>query len=377
FNNLSTSVPTIKKNPDLKPENTKSLEGGLEMYFFGRRVGFDLALYKTNTINQILPLPVSSSTGYYTKIINAGEIQNKGIELALHGTPCKNKNFRWDIDVNWAKNWNKVVSLLPGVDNLQLGSFQGGVTINAMVGQPYGVIYGTDYVYDNNGKREINASNGRYLISPTSDHVIGNVNPDWNGGVLNTLTYRNWSFGFLIDVQKGGDIFSLDMYYGLATGLYAETSYLNDLGNPVRDPITYVDPNDHSKGYASNSGGFINDGVNVAADGTSTENHTRIAANNYGAMGYVRLPNKAFVYDATYVKLRQISLSYSIPSSVLKKTFITGVTLTAVASNVWIIFKNLPYADPESGLGAGNLQGYSIGSLPSTRDFSLNLKLTF
>lgn len=376
FNNLSTSVPTIKKDPNLKPENTKSLEGGLEMYFFGRRVGFDLALYKTNTINQILPLPVSSSTGYYTKIINAGEIQNQGIELALHATPCKNKNFRWDIDVNWAKNWNKVVSLLEGVNNLQLGSFQGGVTINAMVGEPYGVIYGTDYVY-NGDRRVIDAANGRYKISKTSDHVIGNVNPDWNGGISNTLTYRNWSFGFLIDMQKGGDIFSLDMYYGLATGLYAETSYLNDLGNPVRDVITWIDPLDHSKGYASNSGGFVNEGVNVAADGTIKENTTRIAANNYGAFGYARLPNRAFVYDATYVKLRQISLSYSIPASVLKKTFITGVSLTAVASNVWIIFKKMPHADPESGLGAGNLQGYSTGSLPSTRDFSLSLKLTF
>lgn len=376
FNSLSTSVPTVKKDPNLKPENTRSIEGGLEMYFIGRRVGFDLALYKTNTINQILPLPVSSSTGYFTKIINAGEIQNQGIELALHGTPCKNKNFKWDVDVNWARNWNKVVSLLEGVNTLQLGSFQGGVTINAVVGQPYGVIYGTDYVY-NGDRRVINKANGRYLISATSDHIIGNVNPDWTGGVTNTLTYKNWALGFLVDVQKGGDIFSLDMYYGLATGLYKETSYINDLGNPVRNPITYVDPNDHSKGYASDCGGFLNEGVNVAADGTVTENKTRIAASNYGSFGYARLPNRAFVYDATYVKLRQVSLSYSIPSAVLKKSFITGVTLTAVASNVWIIFKKMPHADPESGLGAGNLQGYSTGSLPSTRDFSLNLKLNF
>ncbi len=376
FNSLSTSVPTIKKDPDLKPENTKSLEGGLEMYFLGRRIGFDLALYKTNTINQILPLPVSSSTGYFTKIINAGEIQNKGIELALHATPCKNKNFKWDIDVNWAKNWNEVVSLLEGVKNLQLGAFQGGVTINAKVGEPYGVIYGTDYIYKD-GRKVVDPANGRYKRTATSDQVIGNVNPDWNGGILNTLTYRNWAFGFLIDVQKGGDIFSLDTYYGFATGLYEETSYTNDLGNPVRDPIKWVDPADHSKGYDPKSGGFINEGVNVAADGTITENTSRIAANNYGSFGYARLPNKAFVYDATYVKLRQVSLSFSIPSSVLKKTFISGVTLTAVASNLWIIFKNMPYADPESGLGAGNLQGYSTGSLPSTRDFSLNLKLTF
>ena len=373
LNSPTTANPTTKKNPELKPENTKSIEGGLEMYFLGRRLGFDLALYKTNTINQILPLPISTATGYNIKVINAGEIQNSGIELALNATAIKNKNFKWDITLNWSKNYNKVVSLLEGINNLQLGSFQGGVTINAMVGQPYGVIYGTDYVYTSDGQRIIDASNGRYKRTATSDQVIGNVNPDWQGGLLNTFTYKNWALGFLIDVQKGGDIFSLDMYYGLATGLYAETSYLNDLGNPVRSAI--VKNPDGS--YASTSGGFINEGVNVAADGTVKANTTRIAASNYGSFGYSRLTNKAFVYDASYVKLRQVSLSYTIPPAVLKKTFITGITLTAVASNLWIIFKNLPHADPESGLGAGNLQGYSTGSLPSTRDFSLNLKLTF
>jgi len=373
FNSLTTAVPTTQKNPDLKPENTKSLEGGLEMYFLGRRLGFDLALYKTNTINQILPLPVSTSTGYNVKIINAGEIQNSGIELSLNATAIKTKNFKWDITLNWSKNYNKVVSLLEGVENLQLGRFQGGVTINAMVGQPYGVIYGTDFVYNADGQKIVDSVNGRYLRTATSDQVIGNVNPDWNGGLLNTLTYKNWAFSFLIDFQKGGDVFSLDMYYGLATGLYEETSYLNDLGNPVRDHIVWVDPADHSKGYAANSGGFIQEGVNQ----NGQVNKTRVAASNYGTFGYLRLPNKAFVYDASYVKLRQISLSYSLPAKILKKTFITGITLTAVASNVWIIFKNMPHADPESGLGAGNLQGYSTGSLPSTRDFSLNLKFTF
>jgi len=374
FNSLTTAVPTTQKNPDLKPENTRSLEGGLEMYFLGRRIGFDLALYNTTTINQILPLPVSTSTGYNIKIINAGEINNKGIELALKATPVKMKDFKWDITLNWAKNKNEVVSLLEGVENLQLGRFQGGVTINAMVGQPYGVIYGTDFIYDDaTGQKVIDPANGRYLRTTTSDNVIGNVNPDFTGGLLNNFTYKNWSLGFLIDFQSGGDIFSLDMYYGLATGLYAETAGNNDLGNPVRDPIVWVDPDDHSKGYAPTSGGFINEGVNP--DGSV--NTTRIDASTYGAYGYRRLPNKAFVYDASYVKLRNISISYTIPSKALQKTFITGITLTAVASNVWIIYKNLPHADPESGLGAGNLQGYSTGSLPSTRDFSLNLKFTF
>jgi len=369
FNGLTTAVPTTQKNPELKPENTKSIEGGLEMYFLGKRLGFDLALYKTNTINQILPLPVSTSTGYNIKIINAGEIQNSGIEFVLHATPIKTKNFKWDITLNWSKNYNKVLSLLEGVDNLQLGRFQGGVSINAMVGQPYGTIYGTDFIYNDDGEKIVDSTNGRYLRTATSDQVIGNVNPDWQGGLLNSLSYKNWSFSFLIDFQKGGDIFSLDMYYGLATGLYEETSYTNDLGNPVRDPLTY----NGDGSYAADCGGFINEGVNQ--DGSV--NATRIAASNYGSFGYARLPNAAFVYDASYVKLRHIALSYTIPAKVLKNTFITGITLTAVASNVLIIFKNLPHADPESGLGAGNLQGYTTGSLPTTRDFSLNLKFTF
>ena len=372
-----TSVAGTKKNSELVPEKTSSIEGGLEMYFFGRRIGFDLALYKTNTKNQILPLAVSVATGYTFKMINAGEIQNSGIEVALNATPVKSKKFKWDISVNWAKNYNKVISLLEGVDNLQLGSFQGGVTLNAQVGQPYGVIYGTDFIYDKDNNRVVNAANGRYLKTGTSDNIIGNVNPDWTGGISNSFTLGNWNLSFLIDVQKGGDIFSLDMYYGLATGIYPETAYTNDLGNAVRDPIVWVNPADHSQGYASTSGGFINEGVNILPDGSSTPNTTRINAGSYGAFGYARNPDKAFIYDATFVKLREVSLAYSLPSKVFKKCFISGFTVAAVASNPWIIFKNLPYADPESGLGAGNIQGYSVGSLPSTRDFSLNVKFTF
>ena len=369
FNGLTTAVPTTQKNPELKPERTNSVEGGLEMYFLGRRIGFDLALYQTKTLDQILPLPVSTSTGYNIKIINAGEIQNSGIEFVINATPIKTKNFKWDITLNWSKNKNQVLSLLEGVDNLQLGRFQGGVTINAMVGQPYGTIYGTDFIYNDDGEKIVDSTNGRYLRTSTSDNIIGNVNPDWQGGIYNALTYKNWSFSFLIDFQKGGDVFSLDMYYGLATGLYEETSYTNDLGNPVRNPLTY----NTDGSYASDCGGFINEGVNQ--DGSV--NTTRIAASNYGSFGYARNPNAAFVYDASYVKLRNIALSYTIPSKALKNTFISGITLTAVASNVWIIFKNMPHADPESGLGAGNLQGYSTGSLPTTRNFSLNLKFTF
>ena len=372
FGGPITFVPDKKNNADLKPEITHNLEGGLSMKFFGKRLGFDFSLYKTNSVDQIVPLKVSSATGYFYKVVNGGNIENKGTEIVLNAVPVKTKSFNWTIIVNWARNRNTVVSLADGVEDLQLGYFQGGVSINARAGQPYGVIEGTDYVYLN-GQKVVDPETGFYKISSNSNNVIGNVNPDWTGGIRNTLTYKNWALSFMVDVSKGGDIFSLDMSYGLATGLYPETAGLNDLGNPVRNPIVYKTPGDPSSGYASNSGGFINPGVNP--DGSV--NKTRASAEEYGAFGYLHNPNKAFVYDATYIKLREIALSYSIPQSWLKKTFISGITLSAVASNVWIIFKNLPYADPESGLGSGNLQGYSTSSLPSTRDFGFNLKLSF
>jgi TonB-linked SusC/RagA family outer membrane protein len=377
FNGANNALPATKKNPDLLAENTKSWETGLEMNFFDSRLGFDLALYKSNSFDQIMAVPVSQTSGYSNMFVNAGEIENKGIEIALTGTPVKSADFRWDIMVNWSKNQNMVVKLYTDpvsgnkITNLVLGSFQGGVTLNATEGQPYGVIQGKDYTYDANGNKIISAASGLPVKSTTSTQHIGNVTPDYLAGINNSFSYKNLSLSFLIDMQKGGDIFSLDMYYGMSSGLYPETAGTNDLGNPVRDPLV-GDPG----AYGAASGGYIIEGVNVAA-GVSTPNQTRVDATTADGWGYAVEPQKAFVYDASYVKLREVVLSYNLPSEMLKKTFLKGVTLSAVGSNLWIMSKNLPYADPESGLAAGNLQGYTIGSLPTTRDFSFNLKLNF
>ncbi|MBJ7881338.1 SusC/RagA family TonB-linked outer membrane protein [Gelidibacter salicanalis] len=356
----STSVDNIKKNPNLKPESTESLEAGIEMRFLKSRLGLDVAVYKTNSVDQIFGVPVSTATGYTSKILNAGEIENKGIEVTVFAAPVRNENFSWDMNLNWSQNDNKVVALADGIDNLQLGSFQGGVTLNARVGEPYGVINGTDYTYID-GQRVVDATSGEYIKTSTSDQVIGDINPEWIAGISNKFTYKNLSLSVLIDIQKGGSIFSLDQYYGLATGLYAETAFLNDLGNPVRNTL-------------DDGGGFINPGVN--ADGSA--NTTRIRADRFGAFGYRRgLPDKAFVYDAGFVKLREVALSYSLPQRLISKSLLTDVTFSVIGSNLWIIDKSLPHADPESGLGSGNLQGYSVGSLPTTRDFAFNVKLKF
>ncbi|HEX2967624.1 MAG TPA: SusC/RagA family TonB-linked outer membrane protein [Bacteroidales bacterium] len=365
--NPLASVASVKNNPNLKPERTKSIEGGLELSFFKGRAGLDVALYKSNTVNQILPVSVSYTTGYSSKFVNAGELQNKGIELRLSGSPVKAGGFGWDITLNWSRNVNEVVALQEGIENLQIASLQGGVTINARVGEPYGAIQGTDFVY-RDGKRVV-LPTGYYQLSPSSDIVIGNVNPDWLGGIQNTFSYKDLSLSFLIDMQHGGDIFSLDMWYGLATGLYQETDYTNDLGNPVRDPVIRNDDGS----YDPASGGLILDGV--LADGTP--NTRRVEGGDYRVWGYARNPNAAFIYDASYVKLREVVLTYNFPRAWLQNTFLGGASVSLVGSNLWIIHKNLPHADPEASQSAGNIQGWQSGVMPTTRNFGFNLNLQF
>jgi len=379
MNGANNQLTPSKKNPELKNERTNSIEAGLEMSFIKSRFGFDVAVYRTNSLDQIIPLTVSQTTGFQNLMINAGEIENKGIEVTLNANPVSVGAFSWDIALNWSKNMNKVISLYPGVTNLRLNSvnLQNGVTVNAEVGQPYGVIKGNDYTYDANGNKIIEEETGRPILTSSTAIPIGNFTPDYVAGLNNSFSYKNLSLSFLIDMQKGGDIYSLDMDYGLSSGLYPETAFINDLGNPVRDPIVWVDPNDPGKGYAPTSGGYIIEGVNLNSDGSSKPNKTRVNATNTDAWGTNINPHSAAIYDAGFVKLREVAFTYNLPSRFLNKTFIKGISLSAIGSNLWIIHKNLPYADPESGMTAGNIQGYSTGSLPTTRDFTFNIKINF
>jgi TonB-linked SusC/RagA family outer membrane protein len=345
----------------LKPELQKTWEFGIEAEMFNKRLNLDFSVYKTNTFNQIFNVPQSTSTGYSFSQINAGELQNKGVEIALSGYPIKMTDFKWMVGVNWSKNKNELIKLDEGRSNLQLASFQDGVSLNATVGEPYGTLRGTDFVYDDNGNRVIDAD-GFYLSD--SDKVIGNIQADWIAGITNRFTYKNITFNFLIDIKQGGDVFSLDQSYGQYTGIYAESAGNNDLGNPLRDPLT----------GGADSGGVILPGV--LEDGTP--NTIRIDASTAGAAyGSGAAPNKAFIYDASYVKLREIGLTYNFSSKMLEKTFITGASIGITGSNLWIINKNLPHADPEAGNSAGNVQGYQSGVMPSEKVYAFNVKINF
>jgi len=360
-----STVSAIKNNPNLKPERTKSSEVGVEASFFGSRLGVDATYYNTKTVNQILPVNVSTTTGYSSKYLNSGTVVNKGVELSLNGTPVRTNDFSWRINVNWTRNRNKVTELFKDetgnqATNLSIASFQGGISVNATLDQPYGTIRGTNFVYNENGDKVIGA-NGRYLQSATSNEVIGNMNPNWTGGISNNFKYKNLNLSFLIDIRKGGSVFSLDQYYGLATGMYEETAGINDLGNESRLPI-------------SQGGGIINPGVNQQGQ----PNTVRVTNEEFGSYGYRRLPSAAFVYDAGFIKLREVVLGYALPQSFVSKLGpVKGVDFSLIGRNLWLIHKNLPNADPEDGLSFGNVQGYQVGSYPTVKTFAFNLKVRF
>ena len=353
------SIPDTKNNANLKPERTKSIEAGLEAAFLNSRLGFDLTFYKTNTVDQITPVSVTTASGYLNLYVNAGEVQNQGVEVSAFIVPVKTRDFSWTMNINWTRNRNKVVSLYQGVSNISLGSFQGGVSYNAAVGLPYGVIRGTNYVYKD-GQKVVNA-NGYYAATPSSAEVIGDPNAKWMGGIGNTFKYKNVSLNFLIDIRKGGDLWSLDQWYGQGTGLYPNTVGTNDLGNPVRNTV-------------ANGGGIILPGV--LADGTPNTKRIDMSTSGGSPYGYPNNPPRASViYDAGYIKLREVALNYSLPAKwVNKLRAFKGIDVSLIGRNLWIIHKNVPFSDPEDGLSAGNVQGYQSASYPAVRTVGFNVR---
>jgi hypothetical protein len=371
----ATSV--VHNNAALEPERNRAYEFGLEAAFLHNRIGLDLTYYHAVQINQILPITSSSSSGYSTYIVNGGSVQNQGVELSINATPVKTRDFSWTINLNWSANRNKVLFLYNHSPSTVIGDYGFNTQLVAEAGKPYGVIRGSDYTYYN-GQRVV-GSNGQYVLNSNALADIGNINPDWIGGIGNTFKYKNLALSFLVDMSKGGDLYSLDMDFGDYSGLYPETAGKNDLGNPVRSPLT----ND------SKSGGIILPGV-TKPDGA--KNTVRIDASdinqgNFPFSSYNSFADKSYVYDASYIKLREVALTYSLPRKVLNHWgFVKGIDLSLSGHNLWIIHKNLPYSDPEQGLAVGSETGggaqngsigFQVGAYPSIRTLGLNVKLKF
>lgn len=355
-------------NENLRAESTRETEFGLETQFLNGRMGASLSVYNRITDDLITPVDISGSSGATANYVNGGSVENNGVELVLNVTPVQTTDFSWDLKFNYAKNKNTVLSLAEGLEFLTLASVQGGVTVGGKPGEPFGVIRGRDFIYTNGQKTVYTVDDapssfwvGTYARTTNSDNVLGSIVPDWIGGIKNSFRYKNWDASFLIDIQQGGDVFSLDTYYGYATGIYDLTVGTNDLGNPIRNSI-------------ADGGGVIMEGVNANGQPNTTRARTDWYANPWG---YARGNNAQHVHDASFVKLREARLGYSFSDAQLDNLPFTAATLSFVGRNLWIISKNIPYSDPEAGLSAGNIQGNQSGAYPMVNEMGINLKLQF
>ncbi|RFZ94927.1 SusC/RagA family TonB-linked outer membrane protein [Mucilaginibacter conchicola] len=367
-------------NPALKPETTTSSEAGVEAGFLNNRLRLDVSVYNTNSINQILPVAVSPTTGFNYKLINGGNINNKGIEVLLGVTPIKTNDFNWDVTLNYSRNKSTVLSLYKE-GNLQsyiLGSNR-TVDVVAALGQPYGTLYGTSYTRDAQG-RIIIGDNGTPVVNNTKK-ALGKFTPDWMGSINNSFSYKGINLSVLIDARFGGSIYSNTNRTGTYTGVLASTLPGRGAEN---GGISYYYANNTgtnaiqiSPGTAAPNGETIYDDGKVwngvKADGT--QNSKIVSAQTY-YKGYTNV-DEAFVYSASFIKLREVKLGYTLPAAWVKGIGLQSATVSLVGRNLLIIHKNVPNIDPETAFNSGNAQGLEDLTLPTVRNLGFNVNLKF
>ena len=367
------SVPGTLANPQLKAEKTQSIEVGTELMFLNNRIGLDVTYYDEASIDQILAVAISGASGYGFKAVNAGKITNKGIEIMFRATPVQTKDFSWNLSLNFTKNKNEVVELAPDLDVYQLASGPFNVSVNAEVGKPYGTLIGSSFVLDADGNKIV-GTNGKYLKGDVKE--IGNVMPDYMLGFWNTFNYKGIELAALIDVRQGGQLFSTTNMWGTYSGILEETTEINANGKNVRDAV-------------EDGGGVLSEGYygKLAADGsviyldadgntsaTPVSNGTYVDAEEWGGWHYDG-PAEQNIFDASYIKLRELRISYSIPSKYTGP--IQNLKISAYGRNLAIWGTDIKHIDPENTTSSGNIQGIEGGALPSLRYFGFGLNCNF
>ena len=328
---------------NLKNETLKEFETGLELRMLNNRLSFDGSYFVRKTSDLLTLTPLAPSSGFYEAILNAGSLEDKGFELLLSGSPVKSKNFTWDISLNFTRIRNKVTELGEGIDKIQFGGFGGGGGTYAFRGLPYNMIFGSMYKRDANGAIVVD-DNGLPLTADQNG-IIGNTNPDFTAGMLNTFTYKAFSLSFVFDWKKGGDIFSLDDHYNWFYGTPKITEN--------RDP-------------------FVVKGVR---DSDGKENDIKISPQDY-YRGISEI-DEACIEDGTYIKLRSLGLSYNWTPGA-RRLPVKGITFTVSGNNLWIYKPNFTGSDPEQNIaGSGNGQGIINYLIPTSRSINLGLRVTF
>ena len=361
-------------NKDLKPTMTSSYELGLEMKFFNYRMGLDVTYYNQNSRDQIIRLASSSTSGYANRLINAGEIQNRGVEIALNGRALQLKDFAWDLGVNFSKNNNKVKKLVDGMDYFELEKATWcGVSVGAEVGQNYGSIVGKDFKRTADGQVIINSETGMPIIDDKT-HVLGNASWDWTGGWYTTFSYKNFRLSASFDVKVGADLFSMSMRSAYQTGKAKETLAGREEWYQSEEARLAAGKTIAEWRAEGKARGYVVPGVIEQADGSFKPNDIPVNPEAYWKSAADNAPSM-FIYDNSYVKCREITFGYTFPEKMLGN-FVKGLTVSFVARNPFIVWKNIPNIDPDSGYNTSGL-GLEYGSLPSRRSYGLNVNVKF
>lgn len=365
-NTPSFTVPGSLPNDQLAAELSNSMEAGIELRALKNRITLDVTYYNTLNRKQIIPLNVSSTSGFTSRVANAGTIKNDGVEVQLGLTPVNSRNFRWDINLNWAKN-NSIVQDLPdGVSEIVLNS-NWGVRLVAREGEPYGTLVGSRVKRAPDGQIIVNQATGRPVFDVdenglNNNFVLGNITPDWVGGLRNTFTYKGFSLSALLDMRQGSDIFSMTYIFGRYAGVLEESLE----GRNTVDEI---------------QNGYNFGGVYEVQDGngniTYEPNTVKQSAEAWNADFYSRRHDRG-VFDGSFIKLREVTLGYNLPKAWFKNSFVNGLRLAVYGRNLALLKSNIPHVDPETAFDNSNvMQGIEFGQLPSARTFGVTFGASF
>ncbi|MGB1204562.1 MAG: SusC/RagA family TonB-linked outer membrane protein [Chitinophagales bacterium] len=340
-------------NPNILPERTKAWEYGLDARFFRNRLRVDFTYYDQKSFDLIVPAEVSGSTGFETALRNIGEMRNRGVELQLGATVFKNSDAKIDLTFNFAKNNNEVVSLA-GLETLTIGD-QWSMTLQAREGLPYGIIVGPAFAKDPDGN--VIHEDGLPILNPDVQ-VLGDIQPDWTGGVSLDAGYKGLTFNVIIDARKGSDIYSMTNAWGRYSGVLNETLFGRETG-------------------------VVGEGVKVVGEDGNGDpiyaaNDIVRSSQAYNRTSFDNAIVETSVFDASFVKLRQLMIGYSLPNTLFNGKVFQGASIALVGRNLAILHKNAPHIDPESAFSSKNEeQGQEFGQLPSTRSIGFNLNFKF
>ncbi|MFS4466735.1 SusC/RagA family TonB-linked outer membrane protein [Maribacter sp. 2210JD10-5] len=341
-------------NPTLTPFDKQDIEIGLDLSFFNNRLGLDLAYYSSETTNDILPVDISNTSGFGRAFVNIGVLENEGVEAALRIVPVQSNDFQWNINTNVTFNESLVVSTDENDNNINVGNVRTfDASIQQVPGNRFGVIFGT--AYERNPQGQIVYDADGLPVEAAAQRILGDGVPPWAIGFNNSFRYKNWNMSFLLDGKFGGQIYSGTDALAISNGLDKRTLEGRETGLTVTGVTNVTDENPNGEPF------------------TFTHDDTTLQA-YYGRISSIA---EEVTQDADFIKLRQFSLGYSLPSSILDKTFLNSVSVSVIGRNLFFLYRATDNIDPESSFNGSNAQGVEFFSLPTVASYGFSLNLKF